>query len=405
MVDLTNVEKEYKEVKASLDKVSDDLKSYAEKSQKEIKNHATLSEETKASVDKLLIAQGELQARLQAAEQMVVKMESGGGSHAGQKTMGEQFLEAEGFEAFAAQSARGLKGSFSTSIKGAVTSLPASAGALIVPQHLGMVQPAQQRLFLRDLLAWGRTTSSSLEYVRETGFTNNAAPVSENPTNVKPESDLTFELDSAPVATIAHWIRASRQVLADAPMLASYINGRLTYGLKLKEENQLLNGSGVGLNINGIMTQASAYANPGVWVQAETAIDRLRIALLQVALAEYNADGIVLSPIDWCEIELRKTTDNAYLFATPSGLAVPGLWGRPVVASQSMTAGDFLVGSFQQGAQGWDREDVSVTVSTEDRDNFVKNMVTILCEERVGLTVYRPEAFVTGDFDGLASST
>jgi len=83
---------------------------------------------------------------------------------------------------------------------------------------------------------------------------------------------------------------------------------------------------------------------------------------------------------------------------------VPGLWSRPVVPTQAMDAGDYLVGSFQQGAQGWDREDISVTVSTEDRDNFVKNMVTILCEERVGLSVYRPEAFVKGDFSGLPAS-
>jgi len=63
-----------------------------------------------------------------------------------------------------------------------------------------------------------------------------------------------------------------------------------------------------------------------------------------------------------------------------------------------------LVGSFMQAAQGWDREDITVTVSTEDRDNFVKNMVTILCENRVSLTVYRPEALVKGDFDGVLSS-
>ncbi|HSH43859.1 MAG TPA: phage major capsid protein, partial [Arenicellales bacterium] len=206
------------------------------------------------------------------------------------------------------------------------------------------------------------------------------------------------------VATIAHWIRASQQVLADAGMLQSYINGRLMYGLKLKEEQQLLKGSGVGLNLEGIYTQASAYSNPGVTVQAETRIDRLRLAMLQVTLAEYDADGIVINPIDWTAIELTKTTDNAYLFATPRGLAAPGLWGRPVVATQAMDSDDFLVGAFQMGAQGWDREDASITVSTEDRDNFVKNMVTILCEERLGLTVYRPEAFVKGDFTGLPAS-
>jgi HK97 family phage major capsid protein len=398
-----DVEKEYKQVQADLKQVGDDLRRYAENSEKELKASAKLSEETKASVDKLLIEQGQLNARLQAAEQHMVKLEQGGGP-AAPKTMGETFLEAEGFEAFAQRAAGGAKSSFTAPVKAAITSQSGSAGSLIEPTRVGLIQPAQRRLFLRDLLSWGRTGSNSIEYVRESGFTNSADVVSENPTGMKPESDLTFEPDSAPVATIAHWVRASRQVLSDAAMLQSYIDGRLRYGLKLKEEAQLLKGSGVGLNISGIYTQASAYANPGVTVQAETAIDRLRLALLQATLAEYDADGIVLSPLDWAAIELTKTTDNQYLFTTPTGLAVPGLWGRPVVATQAMDAGDFLVGSFQQGAQGWDREDVSVTVSTEDRDNFVKNMVTILCEERVGLTVYRPEAFVKGDFDGLPAS-
>ncbi|ARP86290.1 phage major capsid protein [Bordetella genomosp. 9] len=398
-----SLEKDIETITASLKQVNDQLKANAETAQKEIKAHAQMSEETKAKVDQLLVQQGELQARLQAAEQLVVKLQDGGGDMR-PASMGEEFIKAEGFESFATKAAGGMKGSFSVPVKAAITSLDTSAGELIQPTRVGLIQPVQQRLFIRDLLSWGRTGSNSIEYVRETGFTNNANVVSENPTNPKPESDITFELDTDPVATIAHWVRASRQVLSDAAMLASYIDGRLRYGLKLKEEAQLLKGSGVGLNLNGIYTQASAYANPGVTVQAETAIDRLRLALLQVTLAEFDADGIVLSPIDWAAIELTKTTDNAYLFATPTGLATPGLWGRPVVPTQAMTAGEFLVGAFQQGAQGWDREDVSVTVSTEDRDNFVKNMVTILCEERVGLSVYRPESFVKGDFAGLAAS-
>ncbi|AHC75487.1 phage major capsid protein [Pseudomonas aeruginosa] len=401
---MSQLEQEYKQVQADLKKVGDDLRTYAEQSEKELKVHSKLSEETKASVDKLLVSQGELQARLQAAEQLMAKLEKGGGRIITPESMGETFVAAEGYDAWAARAAGGAKGSFTVPVKAAITSLTGSAGDLIQPQRVGMVLPTQQRLFVRDLLAWGRTTSNSIEYVRETGFTNNAAPVSENPQNPKPESDITFELDTDPVATIAHWVRASRQVLSDAPMLASYIDGRLRYGLKLKEEMQLLKGSGVGLNLNGLYTQASIYANPGVVVQAETAIDRLRLALLQVTLAEYDADGIVLSPVDWAAIELTKDKNNNYVFATPTGLAVPGLWGRPVVASKSMDIGDFLTGSFQQGAEGWDREDVSVTVSTEDRDNLVKNMVTILCEERVGLSVFRPEAFVKGDFDGLPAS-
>lgn len=393
------LEEEIKTVQTSLKAVNDDLKRFAEEGQKQIKLHSEMSAETKANVDKLLITQGELNARLSAAEQLMAKMETEGTGRIEQpKSMGQMVIESDIFANFSG------KGTFTVPVKAAITSLVGSAGTLIEPQRLGFVGPGLQRLTIRDLLTWGRTTSNSIEYVRETGFTNNADVVSENPTNDKPESTISFELDSAPVATIAHWINASKQVLADASMLASYIDGRLRYGLKIKEEAQLLNGSGVGLNITGLVTAATAYSNPGVTVQAETAIDRLRLALLQVTLAEYEADGIVLSPIDWCAIELTKTTDNQYLFTTPTGMQVPGLWGRPVVPSQSMTAGDFLVGAFAMAAQGWDREDVNVTVSTENKDNFVKNMVTILCEERVGLTIFRPEALITGDFDGLPAS-
>lgn len=393
---MAQIDDDIKNINSSLEKVNEQLKRHAEQAKADISAHAQLSEETKAKVDQLLVTQGELQANLQAAQQVIAKLEQGGGAPAKALTIGEVVAASDACKNFNPV----MPGSFT--VKAAITREDASGGPLIQPQRVpGVVATPNQRLFIRDLLTWGTTSSDSIEYVRETGFTNNADVVAENPTNPKPESDLAFELDSAKIATIAHWIRASKQVLRDASMLQAYINGRLMYGLKLKEEAQLLKGSGVGLNINGLYTQATTYANPGVTVQNETAIDRLRIAMLQVTLAEYEADGIVLNPIDWTTIELSKTTENAYLFATPRGLAVPGLWARPVVATKAMDLGDFLTGAFKMGAQGWDREQANITVSNQDRDNFVKNMVTILCEEDVGLTVFRPEAFVKGGFDGL----
>lgn len=387
-----------KEIKASLEGVTVQLRQHADDTKKAVEANAALSTQTKADVDKLLLESAQLKTDLKAAEQLIVKLDSGEGRTKKSESLGELFVNSEGFSEFAIRAAgTSQKMVHSMGVNAAITSLTGSAGVLIEPQRVGMVQPLNQRLFLRDLLSAGRTVSNSIEFVRESGFTNNANVVSENPTNPKPQSNITFELDSAPVATIAHWIIATKQVLADAPMLQSYINGRLMYGLKLKEEAQLLKGSGVGLNINGLWTQATAYVNPGVTVQNETSIDRLRIAMLQVVLAELDPDGIVLSPIDWTTIELLKNTQDNYLFTQPQGVARPTLWGLPVVATQSMDAGDFLVGSFQQGAQIWDREDANISVSNEDRDNFVKNMVTILAEERVALTVFRPEAFVRGD--------
>lgn len=395
---MAHPEQQIEEINASLKTVSDQLKAQAEQAQKDIKAHQQMTTETRAKVDELLTQQGELQARLATAEQLLAKVQNGGGTPNGPQSIGAMVTESEDFQAFAANP----RGDFRMAVKASVGSGAGSAGDLILPDRLpGVQSPMLRRLTIRDLIAWGRTGSNSIEYARELLFTNNAAPTAEGA--LKPESDITFEADQAPIVTVAHWVHASKQVIADVAMLQSYIDGRLRYGLNFKEEAQLLKGSGVGININGIYTQASAYANPGVTVQAESRIDRLRLALLQVELAEYWADAIVISPLDWAAIELTKTDDNGYLFANPRAQSLPGLWGRNVVPTQAMDAGDFMVGAFGGGlaVQGWDREDVTVAISEHDRDNFVKNMLTIRCEERVGLTVYRPEAFVKGDFTGI----
>lgn len=397
---MANPEHQIEQINASLKTVGDQLKAMAEKADADMKARGALDQQLRADIDKTLTTQGELQARLATAEQLLAKVQNVGGVTAGPQSMGEQIAASEDFRAFAGNP----RGSFRMPVQAAIGSGAGSAGGLIVPDRQpGIQAPALQRLVVRDLINWGRTASNSIEAVREQVFTNNAAPVGENPSGGKPESNITFEPYQAPVTTIAHWIHASRQVLADAPMLQSYVDGRLRYGLKLKEEGQLLKGSGVGLNIDGIYTQASSYANPGVLVQAETRIDRLRLALLQVELSEYWADAIVISPLDWAAIELTKTDDNGYLFANPRAQNLPGLWGRNVVPTQAMEVSEFLVGAFGGGlaVQGWDREDVSIMVSLEDRDNVIKNMVTILCEERVGLEVRRPQAFVKGSFEGI----
>lgn len=411
---MSEIEEQYKSVQARLDKVSGDLKNYAEESQKEMKKANELSAESKNNIDKALAEQAELKASVDSLEQKIAQLDNGGGSGRAM-TAGELVAASEEFKNFdGGSSAARFTCKFNTfgptmmnlgaSVGPITEGDDASGGGLMRPQRVpGVFMLPDMRLTIRDLLSWGTTNVKDIEFVRESGFTNNADVVSENPASGKPQSGAGFEVDSAKVATIAHWIHASKQVLDDAGMLRSYIDGRLRFGLALKEEQQLLKGSGVGLNIDGIYTQAINYSNPGITPVNETRVDTIRLALLQAELADYYPDGVVLNPIDWTAIELQKDADNNYMFGGPWSQMIPRLWGRPVVPTKSMDQDDFLVGSFRQGAQGWDREQANVTVSTEDRDNFIKNMVTILGEERLALTVYRPESFVKGTFVSASS--
>ncbi|MCI1899254.1 MAG: phage major capsid protein [Enterobacter sp.] len=291
----------------------------------------------------------------------------------------------------------GSKGSFDAkTFNKSLGSDAASAGSLIQPMQVpGIIMPGLRRLTIRDLLAQGRISSNSLEYVREEVFTNNADVVAEKA--LKPESDITFSKQTANVKTIAHWVQASRQVMDDAPMLQSYVNNRLMYGLALKEEGQLLNGDGTGDDLEGLNKVATAY-DTALNVAGDTRADIIAHAIYQVTESEFSASGIVLNPRDWHNIALLKDNEGRYLFGGPQAFASNIMWGLPVVPTQAQAAGTFTVGGFDMASQVWDRMDATVEVSREDRDNFVKNMLTILCEERLALAHYRPTAIIKGTF-------
>lgn len=398
-----DVEADYKKVQADLKQVGDQIKAYAEKVDKESKASIKMSEETKASVDKLLLAQGELQGRLQSAEQHLAMLQAnGGGGGAKAESLGRQFVNAEGYKTFASQTTP--RGRVDMTVNAAITSLTTdadgSAGDLVRPNRLGgVLELPQRRLTVRDLITPGQMEGSSLEYVKETGFTNNAGMVAEGAK--KPESSIKFDLVSTNAKVIAHYMKASRQILSDAPQLASFIDGRLLFGLDYKEESQILSGDGTGQNLLGIIPQATAFVAPFDPAGTETNIDNIRLAMLQAELAEYPSTGTVMNPIDWTRIELLKDTTGRYIIGNPQGTLSPMLWNRPVVVTPAITVDKFLTGAFRQGAQLFDRWLARVEVATENEDDFVKNLVTILAEERLALAVYRPESFIYGDFGNV----
>jgi len=389
-----------------LKSAADDVKKHAEITQTEIKNLGKVTEETKKAADEALIKHNEISARLTEIEQKMTRIGKEGPEQA--KSLGERVTDNDDVKAFIKA---GGKGRISIAVKaiisGLTTDADGSAGDLIVPMRRpGILGLPQRRMTIRDLLTPGRTASTAIQYVKETGFTNSAATVSETTGPTKPQSEIKFDIMTTAVTTIAHWVIATKQILDDVPQLQSYIDGRLRYGLMYVEENQLLNGGGTGTDLNGIYTQATAYSAPIVPSAAGnmTKIDVIRLAILQAVLAEYPANGIVMHPSDWADIELTKTDDGAYLFANPQGGSEPRLWRLPVVETAAMTVDKFMTGAFQLGAQIFDREDANVEISTEDSDNFRKNLVTIRAEERLALAVYRPEAFIKGDFsDALAA--
>jgi len=385
---------------AELEKASSEFSAKAESALGEAKKAGTLSVETKAAVDEMALkfnslteAEKQLKAQLGELEQEFARIPTQAAA-AQRETLGGTVIKSEALAEFA----KSIQGNrrVSVPVNAALLSTGVAQG-VVEPQRLpGIDVMPKQRLFIRDLIAPGRTTSPAIFWVQQTGFTNAARVVAEN--TAKPYSDIQFGTKITPVTTIAHMFKASKQILDDFAQLQSTIDAEMRYGLKYAEESEILFGDGTGVHLHGIVPQAEAYS-AAFEPYAMTQIDQLRLAMLQSQLARLPASGHVLHFTDWAKIELTKDTLGRYIIGNPLSLAGPTLWGLPVVATElAAFLGKFLTGAFQTGAQIFDREDANVVISTENADDFEKNMISIRCEERLALAVKRPEAFIYGTF-------
>lgn len=338
--------------------------------------------------------------QVQKLEEKGVKLRSG----AGEKKSFIDFVKGnDKYQALTQKSQSAAEIEITKSDMASMAETKVTSAGIVAPQYDPVIQGApRQNLLIRDLIPTTPVTGQAFTYFRELLHTMGAGMVAEG--GVKPRSDVTFEQVTDTIKKIAVWMPVTDEALDDVPQLYSYIQELLRYDLELKREGQILKGDGTGNNLNGIMTQATTF-DPDLSKTGDTAIDTVRRAIYQARKqSKLPPDAVVMSDLDWMNIELQKDADNRYLFANLQGLVTPVLWGRPVVASDSMdegdgttTGGEFLTGSFQQGARIYDRMSYIVKIGMIN-DDFIRNQRAILVEERLGLAVRKKFAFVKGRF-------
>lgn len=384
------------ELKSWFEKSLSDVRQIAEKADGEVKRVGEMSTETKTEADKALLRLNvvdELKSRLDDVEQ---KMTRPGGAGMGDemKSFGLQVAESDAIKSLASKE----RPSARIELK-AITTANNSAGGFIVSQRENepVAMPRRPDLIMRDLLTVMPIDTGSVDYPKQSVRTNAAAPVAEG--TAKPYSNYGWTRATAPVRTIAHLAKLTRQALDDAPRLQAEVDAEMRYGLALAEDSQILLGDGTGENLLGLYPQATAYSAPaGISIATPNKMDKLRLAMLQASLGLYPADAIVLHETDWTDIELTKDSNGRYIFANPTGVAGPVLWGKRVLSTVSMAQGTFLVGAFKVAATLYDRLKPEVLISSENADDFEKNLLTMRCEERLGLAVKRPAALIKGPF-------
>lgn len=366
------------------------LQEMSKKADGEMSTLGKVSADTKAALEKLGTEQRELADRIHTLEQkgsLPREMET-----PDDQSWGKQLVKASSYKAFCEGGSTKVRVEVKNTLTGSDTNVAPD-------RRPGVVPGASNVLTIESLYNAVPTSSNAIEFTKEASFTNAAAETAEG--IAKPESALTWSLVNMPVATVAHWIKISRQLAMDNAALAAYVDLRMRYGVNRRVESQLVTGNGVAPNISGFMAAGNFTAHGYADAALGTSLKKLvliRKTIADLWNAGYVANAIVLNAADWAQIEIDVMT------STSTGMRIaydmsgnPMLFGVRVVQSVGMTADLFAVGDFRQHGTIYNREGVVVDMSESDSDNFTKNLITLRAERRLALTSEVPAAIRGGD--------
>jgi HK97 family phage major capsid protein len=253
-----------------------------------------------------------------------------------------------------------------------------------IPQaerEAGITRIVRRNPFILELVNVGTIMSNVWEWVEQKNLDGGAAMTAEGA--AKSQADFDLVVASANVKKVTAYIKITKEMLDDVELMRSEIDQELTELINLKIDDQLLNGTGLTVNLSGINQTATAYA-AGAFALAipqPNIFDVLRTAINQVRVNLFEPNYIVLHPTDMTKMDLAKASDGHYVlppFASTDGTVVSGI---RVVANTGVTIDNFLVGDFTKYGVRF-KEGLTINVGYEN-DDFTKNLVTILAEARL----------------------
>ena len=376
---------------------------------------ATMAEKTEKGQEYAKEIKGEVSSLIEqfnASQKQVdelatqMKRNSGLMAEAKPRTFKGEFMQGitkhmEEYKRFQGRKDQGM--SFEIDNTKAVTEAGNLTGEVIEADYQpGIIYDPERIERVRNYMSQGVTTSNKIVYNQETDWTDNTEMAPEN--TIPTESAFTLTRKGADVKKIMSLLVISNEMMEDLPQVTSYVSTRAVEKLLNLEDEQLLNGDGTGENIEGISQVAGAF-NPGLTVSSAQRWDVLRFGIAQLRTqtsAEYRANGILMHPKDVALMDVTKDSTGNYIF--PGLVQVNGqryLYGVPIFETTAVPQDKFYIGDWRLGCQLFQRRGISVEFSREAE--FKADNTVVRISERIALPIYRPNAFIYGDFgDAIA---
>lgn len=375
------------EVKAELEKgfksLQDDLHAKMAEHTEQVKKYGEAETKLTGQID-------ELSENWKAMKEDIADMQQNGLSLKADevaKSIGAEFTDSDSFKNFAEKQ----EGKARLQLKNTVT---ADNTTVLPTQMQGVIPGDFAPVTIRQRIPTITVANNAVNSLREASWTNDAAETAQGTS--KPESDVTFEQYNVNIETLAHWIKVSNQLLADAPAISAYIDTRLRDGLAQRVDRQLLLGNGTTPNLSGLTDAGNFTAfTPESGANLVDSINKAKYALWAKGHAP---DTVIVNPADWSAMEIARESSGSgmYLYGAPGTNAGAQPFGVQIVMSNWMPAGSFLIGNLAGSTMVYQRQGAVVEMGYIN-DDFTKNLVTIRAEERLGLAVDRPSGIYYGD--------
>lgn len=278
----------------------------------------------------------------------------------------------------------------------------------------GIVNARRERLVAADLMGSATVTLPTIKYLVEKAkrmIEGAPATVAEGARKPYVKFD-EFDVVTESLSKIAALTKLSDEMISDYGFVADWINQQLIYELSVVEEEQLLRGDGTGSNLTGLLERDGLQDFDIDTDDTSEQFDGLFRAIQMIpAATNLVADAFMVNPLDYAELRLHKDANGQYVAGGPfangqygvGGVMIdPPVWGLRTVSTNAVPQGRYVLGAFRQGATVLRKGGLRVDSTNTNDVDFEHNLVTLRAEERLGLMVPVPAAFVTGQ---LGSTT
>lgn len=280
------------------------------------------------------------------------------------------------------------------------------------------VEP-RKALALQNVMARRATGTDTIDWLERTTDTSAAAMTAESGQYAGGNSSvLGWTSYVRSLTKITDLAAVTREKLDDTTFVREEIMKVLNENIPFQLESQLWTGDGTSNGLYGILgshaqPMAQVFAAPtgtALAVKKPNMYSALKVAALQVKLGNtakakgtgFNPNYIFLNPVDAFLLSEEKDDEGQPLFGFDGVMRVQGI---PVIESQFITAGTYLVGDFTK-FELWTRAGLVINMWDQYADYAAYGRVVFTAEMRCTAKLMHVDkyAFVYGTFENTISA-